>query len=91
MVIIYCLLSLHQILLDQEHLPYRFAHFWITVCCLIYWSVTFTGWGLFEMLQDDKIVVMFFDKILTVANFIFYIGIGTTLALYKRLIPTVCA
>lgn len=91
-IIIYCLLSLHQILLDEEHLPYRFAHFWITLCCLIYWSSTFTGWGLYAVLSEEDIkLVAFFDKVLTAANFILYIGIGTTLVLYKRLIPTSCA
>jgi len=91
-VCIYCLLALHAILLDEEHLPYRFAHFWITLCCLVFWSSTFTGWGLYSMMSvDDETVVMFFDKILTVANFVFYIGIGGTLVFRKRLIQTACA
>lgn len=91
-VCIYCLLALHAILLDEEHLPYRFAHFWITLCCLIFWSSTFTGWGLYSMISvDDKTVIMFFDKVLTAANFVFYLGIGATLVCYKKLIPTACA
>jgi hypothetical protein len=91
-IIIYCLLSIHQLLLNEEHLPYRFAHFWITLCCLIYWSSTFTGWGLYAILSiSDGAVLTYFSMILTAANFIFYLGIATTLVLYKRLIPTVCA
>ncbi len=90
-VAIYCLTAMHEILLDEHHLPYRFAHFWITICCLLFWSSTFTGWGLYELLRNDDIVTLYFDKILTTANFVFYTGIGLTLVFYKKLIPTRCA
>ncbi|MEO6833611.1 MAG: hypothetical protein ABI378_13490 [Chitinophagaceae bacterium] len=93
-IIIYCLLALHQILLDEEHLPYRYAHFWITLCFLLFWSATFTGWGFYALLlPTDKSIISLFDKILTTANFIFYLGIGTVLMLLlkHKLIPTSCA
>jgi hypothetical protein len=91
-IIIYSLLMLHQVLLDEEHLPYSRVHFWIALCCLIFWATTFTGWGFYAVFNADEMkVIMFFDKVLTVANFLFYIGIGTTLAMYKRLTPTTCA
>jgi hypothetical protein len=88
-IIIYCLLSFHQILMDEEQLPYRFAHFWITICFLIYWSSTFTGWGIYTVLHwKDSTVSTIFNKVLAAANFTFYLGIGLVFLRYKKLIPS---
>ncbi len=88
-VIIYALLSFHQILLDEEHLPYPFAQFWITICFLIYWSATFTGWGIYAMLDQKEFVLNpIFRKVLAAANYAFYLGIGAIFLRYKKLIPS---
>lgn len=88
-IIIYCLLALRQILLDEEHLPYRFALFWLTVCFLIYWSITFTEWGFLAITEEhDTAVFTIFDTLLVVANFTFYSGIGLIAGFYPHLIPS---
>ena len=89
LVIIYCLLSFHQILMDEERLPYRFAHFWITICFIIYWSSTFTGWGIYNVLDKDEFLLNpIFDKVLAAANFAFYLGLSAVFIFYKKLIPS---
>lgn len=88
-IIIYCLLAFHQILLDEELLPFGFAHFWITVCFLIFWTTTFTGWGIYAVTDEsDDTINSLFDKVLTVANFVFYGGIASVFLNYKKLIPS---
>jgi hypothetical protein len=75
--------------MDEDHLPYQFAHFWITLCFLVYWSTTFTGWGIYTVLnQQDFVLNPIFDKVLTVANFSFYLGIAAIFVLYKKLTPS---
>jgi len=88
-IIGYCLLSFHQILMDEERLPYRFAHFWMTVCFMIFWSATFTCWGIYTVVeQDNSLFVSIFNKLLAVANFTFYLGIASIFLFYKKLIPS---
>jgi hypothetical protein len=75
--------------MNDEHVPYRFAHFWLTICFLIYWSSTFTGWGIYTVLNlKDSVIAAIFDQVLKVANFIFYIGIASIFIFYKKLIPS---
>jgi hypothetical protein len=88
-VIIYCLI-LFGSLLKEDHMPYRHVSFWMAMFNLILWSSTFTGWGMYEFLREDDIIMRYFDPILTTANFVFYLGIGATLAFYKKLIPSGC-
>ena len=87
-IIIYCLLSFHQILLDETRLPYRFASFWFTICFLTYWTTTFTGWGVYALLdQQDSVIIYTFGIILAAINFIYYTGIALVFLFYKKLIP----
>jgi len=84
-IIIFCLLSLQEILLDELNLPYQFLHFWLTALFLLYWSVTFTGWGIYcELTPDEFILNPIFSKILKFSNYGFYIGILLTFGMYKK-------
>ena len=86
-VIIYGLLSLRQILLDEDRLPYAFALFWFSLCFLVYWGSTFMGWGVYAILNQEKTVLgSLFNKVLVTANFIFYAGIATIFLFFKKLI-----
>lgn len=88
-IIIYGLLSIRQILLDEDYLPYKFALFWITILFMIYWSITFTIWGFYVILSpEDAPMYSIFDVVLTTANFILYGGITIVFLLYRRLIPS---
>lgn len=88
-IIVCCFISLHQILLDEEELPYRFANFWFTVCFCFFWGTTFTGWGMSSVLDNssltlNKLVII----ILTISNYIYYGGLAATFFYYKKLIPS---
>ena len=88
-IIACCFISLHQILLDEEQLPYRFANFWFTVCFCFFWGTTFTGWGMTSVLDSNsreinKVVGIVF----TTSNFIYYGGLAATFFYYKKLIPS---
>lgn len=85
---IYCLLAMREILLKEDDLAYNFVQFWITTCCLLFWSSTYTGWGLFEFFGTDAIVRRYFDTILTAANYLLYLGIAGSFFFYRRLNPT---
>jgi hypothetical protein len=88
-VIIFCLLSFHQILLDEEHLPYGFAHFWITICFMVFYSTTFTGWGIYTILDPkERVINSIFHNVLATVNFIFYTGIAAIFINYKKLTPS---
>lgn len=88
-IIIYCLLSFHQILLDEEYLPYRNVHFWISICFILFWSTTFTGWGIYAVRDSrDVTLVRAFSTLLTIVNFLFYFGIAAIFLNYKKLTPS---
>jgi hypothetical protein len=88
-IIMYCLLSFHQILLDEEQPPHHFAHFWITVCFILYWGVTFTGWGVYASIKDQKLVLNdIFSIVVKVANYVFYTGLLLIFLCYKKLTPS---
>jgi hypothetical protein len=89
MIIIYSLLSFHQILLEADHLLFRFAQFWITAGLLVYWSVTFTGWGIFALLYNqDSAVIPMFNKLLYIANYLLYGSMAVVFLWYKKLLPS---
>jgi hypothetical protein len=88
-IIVFCLLSLHQIVLDEIHQSYRLAHFWITCLLMIYWSLTFTGWGVYMLVdKQEHLLYSIFYKVLSGANLIMYAGLALIFLFYKMLIPS---
>jgi hypothetical protein len=88
-IIMFSLLSYHQILMDEEKLPYQFAQFWISTCFLLFWSATFTGWGVYNVVkQDDFILNPIINKVVAAANYSFYIGLMIVFIRYKKLRPS---
>lgn len=88
-VIIYCLFSIRQILLETDLMPFRFAHFWFTSAFLVYWSLTFTGWGVTTITEfhNEKLARMFFWLLLA-TTYGFNVAITLILLYYKKLIPS---
>jgi hypothetical protein len=88
-IIAYCLMAFHQILLDEEHLPYRFANFWIAAFLLLYWGITFTGWGVYASTYNHKFALnTMFIQLLKISNYLFYAGLAVVFLSYKKLIPS---
>lgn len=89
MTIAFCLFSIRQILLQMENLPYRFVQFWLTCAFLLYWSLTFTGWGVsyFATSKNDPLAVLFFPMLI-LANLALYTATALILFFYKKLIPS---
>jgi hypothetical protein len=88
-IIALCLFSIRHILLKIETLPYRFTQFWLTSVFLLYWSLTFTGWGVsyFSVSKYDPLHIVFF-RLLMASNFVLYSATALILFFYKKLIPS---
>lgn len=86
-IIVLCLISFFQILMDEERMPYNFAHFWITIGLLFFWCSTFTGWGLFSLLGRSEALSLF-TMLLRCIQWILYGALLLVLIRYKKLIPS---
>lgn len=88
-IIIYCLLALRELLLHASEPVLHYRLFWFTCLLLVYWSLTFTGWGLFELFASEESTVhRLFYQVLSSANFVLYGGIAIVLINHKKLIPS---
>lgn len=89
LIIIFCLLSFYKLLIRDEIVPGRMTHFWLTICFLFYWSLTYANLGLFARVpEEQKMLRGIFVWTLYFANLLFYLGIITVFVRYKKLIPS---
>ncbi len=88
-IIVFSLFSIRQILLQENQNPYKTALFWFTCAFLFFWSITFTGWGLYPQFKSksDTFNQVFF-KILLGISYLYYSGLALILMKYKKLIPS---
>jgi len=87
-VIILCLFSLLEVILAQDKNPYVLSGFWLTLCFLFYWSITFVGWGLFTLMVKVYFNAAPVETVLYFSNLVFYSGIAIVFFNYSRLIPS---
>jgi len=88
-IILYSFTSFRQILLEEERLPYDFAQFWISTGFAIFWGATFTGWGLYTVIDPDEFLINpIFGNVLIAVNYLLYLGISYVFLRYKKLIPS---
>lgn len=86
---VFCLLSFHQIVLDEKFIVTALTQFWVTSLLLIYWCLTYTGWGVFMLAEHDQSILrQTFHKILVGSNLLFYMGFVSIFLFYKKLIPS---
>jgi hypothetical protein len=84
-----CLLSFYKLLIREEVIPNRMVHFWLIICFLFYWSLTYANFGLYsESVKVGGTVDWIFNIALNSANYLFYLGIATVFIRYKKLIPS---
>lgn len=89
-IVILCLLSLCGILLDEQLDFKRQPYFWVTLCLLFYWCLTFTSWGVYNLLDDSSIILSnTMEVTLYTANVLLYACIATVFFNYKKLIHSV--
>jgi hypothetical protein len=82
-----CMLSFYRLMVEHEYLSLkRHPHFWITSILLVFWSVTFLNWGLYDTLEatmDKERWKVHFAVI--VFDIITYSSICLVFILYKRM------
>ncbi len=82
------LYSFQGILTDETINIYRYGHFWTIVILIFFWSVTYTTWALYSVLQVKKLfLIPYISHILWAVNIITYSAMGFVLLYFsgKRL------
>lgn len=82
------LYTFQRILTDERIDIYRYGHFWMIAILIFFWSVTYTTWALFSLLQIKKLFLMpYVSNVLWTVNIITYLAIGFVLLYFsgKRL------
>lgn len=74
------LYSFQRILTDDTINIYKYGHFWTIVILIFFWSVTYTTWALYSVLQVKKLfLIPYISHILWSVNVITYAAIGFVL------------
>ncbi len=88
-IISFCMLSFYRLLIRDNIVPVKMAHFWLTICFLFYSSLTFVIYGLYgAIVGNNSKLATVFNLSLWFANFFLYIGIAIVFIRYKKLIPS---
>ena len=82
-----CLFSFFRLLIKQEPIKLtRYPHFWITAVVLLYRTITYIYWGLYNVfsvkLSKD---IMILNRSIVVLNIMCYCVIGLVYLLYSRM------
>ncbi len=89
LVIVFCLLSFYKLLIRDDVIPVRMAHFWLTICFLLYWSILFANLGLFARIPSEQAILrQILIWTLYCANLLFYLALALIALRYKKLIPS---
>jgi uncharacterized membrane protein len=84
-----CMLSFYKLLVREDVIPRKMVVFWVTVCFLFYWCLSYTNLGLWGAVIGQATL---FAKILRwalfFANMLFYLALAIVFARYKKLIPS---
>jgi hypothetical protein len=84
-----CLLSFYRLLIRDNIVPSKMAHFWLTICFLFYSSLTYADNGLYgAMVGHNNVLSKILDWTRQIANILFYFGIALVFIRYKKLIPS---
>jgi hypothetical protein len=88
-IISFCMLSFYRLLIRDNIVPGKMAHFWFTICFLFYSTLTFVIYGLYgAMVGRGTTLATIFDVTLYFANLMLYSGIAIIFLRYKKLIPS---
>ena len=89
-IVCLCLYSFYHFLLHNDDLMTHYCSFWVVVCILLYWSMTFAGDGLYAVIsvKEAESVKSIINNIKYSVNVLFYLSISAVFIFYRRLIPS---
>lgn len=75
-----------QLILSNDNINiYHYGHFWIIVILIFFWSVTYTWWALYTVMQEkERHILSKTIKILWSVNVITYAAIGFVFLYFSR-------
>lgn len=81
------LFALFRLFIKNDALQFRkYPHFWFPVTFLMFWSITFLNWGLYDYLiltlKRDKLYI---DLVITFINIFTYLAMGLILFLFPKM------
>lgn len=82
------LYNFQGILTDETINIYKYGHFWTIVILIFFWSVTYTTWALYSVLQVKKLfLIPYISHVLWAINILTYSAMGFVLLYFsgKRL------
>lgn len=82
------LYTFQGILTNEKIDIYRYGHFWMIVIFIFFWSITYTWWALYTVLQvNERVFLSNVTKVLWFVNIITYSAMGFVLLYFssKRL------
>lgn len=85
-LVIMCLAlyTFQRILTDDNVDIYRYGHFWMIVIFIFFWSITYTWWALYTVLQVKKrLMLSHFTQVLWAVNIITYSAMGFVLLYFS--------
>lgn len=84
-----CMLSFYKLLVKEDVVPRKMVVFWVTVCFLFYWCLSYIDFGMWVATIDrNTLFAKILGQALYFANILFYLGIATVFYRYKKLIPS---
>jgi hypothetical protein len=79
------LYSFQPILSDARLDIYKYVHFWFILILVFFWSMTYTIWALYAILELKKIfLIPFISLIILAVNIITYFGIGVVFLMFPK-------
>lgn len=74
-----------QLILSDERINiYSYGHFWMIVIFIFFWSITYTWWALYTVLQEkERYVLSHISRVLWAVNIITYAAIGFVLIYFS--------
>lgn len=89
-ITVFCFVAFYQLLMEEDLRLLTAAGFWLTVCLMLYWSTTFAGWGLWNIMkkQQYQTLIRIITNTLKGANYVFYSGVALVFLNYPKLKPS---
>jgi hypothetical protein len=85
-IIVLCLLTCYTAAIHVEGTPFATTQFWVTLCLLIYWSLSFATHGMRSLpAYAGSPLHRATESVLLIANLLFYSGLAIIFSLYPRL------
>ncbi len=78
------LYTFQGILTNEKIDIYKYGHFWMIVIFIFFWSITYTWWALYTVLQEkERFLLLNVTQVLWAVNIITYSAIGFVLIYFS--------